>query len=228
MVLTRKSATVKPRPNLRSSKMDVGVCARSRCRDRASCEAPRSRLGCPLVEALVLVVQRRRATQRPPRGEFVRLASWPWRWPTIPPLAQPPPLLRAGSLARLTWTPKNLRRPLEHSGDRFVEPTVRCPSTVPPPKTAPPRLRAIARAFFRDPRSGASGNFEGRASVGLMARLGQAPWPTGWPQLLTVGSSTASLSLLTKRTSPSGRRRLTLAPKGRALPGGCQYRGLAW
>jgi hypothetical protein len=83
----------------------------------------------------------------PPRGEFVSLASWRWRWPTIPPLAQPPPLLRAGSLARLTWTPKNFRRPPEHSGDRFVEPTVRCPPTS-QPKTAPPRLRPIARGLF--------------------------------------------------------------------------------
>jgi hypothetical protein len=56
---------------------------------------------------------------------------------------------------------------------------------LPNPRPHPQGSEQLRGAFFPDPRSGASGNFEGRASVGLMARLGQAPWPTGWPQLLT-------------------------------------------
>jgi hypothetical protein len=80
--------------------------------------------------------------------------------------------------------PKNSRRSLEHSGDRFVETTVRCPPSVPPPNTAPPRLRAITPGpFFVIRARGGARELEGRASVCLMARLGHemGPWPTHWP-----------------------------------------------
>ena len=52
---------------------------------------------------------------------------------------------------------------------------VRCPPKCPPTQHRTPRLRAIAPGpFFVIRARGAPGNLEGRASVGLMARLGQA------------------------------------------------------
>jgi hypothetical protein len=44
--------------------------------------------------------------------------------------------------------PKNFRRSLEHSGDRFVEIPVRCPPSVPPPNTAPQGPEQLRRGLF--------------------------------------------------------------------------------